>query len=189
MGVSSTSLPPEFERALERITKYFNTTITPPINEKLIPDKIWKQSGFAVVVSSVPKIRTIPSGEGWRWNQAKHRYTVNVENSNYSVELTKLVPRKSVRSTLDTLPKLKVWKGTILMENNNQTVLWCEKGMDQTDIMNDIKEIDNLQIDDYSFLAPFMDSIESTSLFSPTDFSSLNWNTHSFYDEYIEFTG
>ena len=93
-----------------------------------------------------------------------------------------------MRSTLASLPKLKVWKGTIIKENNDQTVLWCEKGMDETYITNDTNKIHNLQIDDYSFLAPFIDSIES-SLFSPTDFSSLNWNTHSFYDECIEFTG
>jgi len=104
---NSQPLPPEFEKAFKVACKQLDNSIA-KLSVKL-PSSIWTTSGGCVCISKKPKIREIPSGKGWRWNQAKNRYYATVENLNVEVEVLKLVPRKSIRSTITKLPKLKLW--------------------------------------------------------------------------------
>ena len=153
MFSKSSSLPPEFSNALKKLTSTFKDATTQ--QTKLSPS-IWQNSESNASLNRVPKIREIPSGNGWRWNQAKKRYVVQYDQ--ITIELTKLVPRKAVRSHLTSLPKLKLWQGIIT--NNNEpdsAVYWCEKGADLT-------EEPELALEEYSFLSEYMSEEDSKQL-------------------------
>lgn len=164
-------LPPEFQTALGILQNIQNEDF----NE--LQPAIWKETGFCAHAKKKLKIREIPSGSQWKWNQAKKRYTIASFNgeSNTNVELTKLVPRKSVNSTLNKLPKLKLWLGIISNDIKEYSVLWCEKGIDFSPI-----ESPELNIDDYVFLADFMDD-ECSKEFWP----HLSCKSGKEWDEYF----
>lgn len=157
---NSHPLPPEFEKAYKVACKQLDNP-----NAKLsikLPSSIWTTSGGCVCIKKKPKIREIPSGDGWRWNQAKRRYNVTHDKSGSSLELLKLVPRKTVRSHLKTLPTLKLWQVTVTGKRN-LAIFWCEKGSDSIESVDD-----DIDLADFSFLAPFMDPAEASTLW-PTE--------------------
>mmetsp|Transcript_38752 Transcript_38752/g.66518 ORF Transcript_38752/g.66518 Transcript_38752/m.66518 type:complete len:189 (-) Transcript_38752:36-602(-) len=153
---TSCSLPPEFDKAFKVLSKRIHSSFNCPTVK--LTDTLWMETGAIESIKKKLKIREIPSGSEWRWNQAKRRYTLSCEKSGILIELTKLVPRKSARSTLTTLPKYKLWQASVLSKTNPMTVFWCEKGAD----FNEPKE--DLQLQDYSFLAEFMDASEAKQL-------------------------
>ena len=71
-------MPPEFEKAIKVsikiVVQYQNEIL--PFN---IPSSIYKKTGSIVGVRKLAKIREIPSGKGWRWNQAKNRYYIHAK--------------------------------------------------------------------------------------------------------------
>ena len=156
---TSTQLPPEFEKASKIASKRIEYVKN---NRNLIAssltNQIWIQTGNMAQIKYKPKIREIPSGEGWRWNQAKRRYIVTFDKTGTTMELTKLVPRKAARSTLSSLPKLKIWQASVIDKRFPLTVFWCEKGEDALSILPEI------ELDDLSFLAPFMEEEEGKLL-------------------------
>ena len=153
-AMESRTAPPEFSQAFDVLHKHLHFLIQ---HRRAIPqqltDELWMYSGNLSHVTKSSKIRDVPSGIGWRWNQAKRKYVIKHHQTGISLELLKLVPRKSVRSTLANLPKLKLWQGTTIEQQHTPiTVFWCEKGFDSNEISSN-----DLDISDYEFLAPFMD--------------------------------
>jgi len=160
----TTPTPPEFEQALKVIEKRIERLLAQP--ESHLTHSVYMKTDSLVAVKALPKIREIPSGEGWRWNQAKRRYVVTFDKISTEVEIMKLVPRKSVRSTLDRLPKLKLWQIKSVNRKSSFAAYWCEKGSD-----SDI-EGQELNLEDYSFLAEFMEPSEGQEL----------WPEHQMYN-------
>ena len=163
MRVSPT-IPPEFERASNVIEKRVERLLAH--SNVLLTTSLWKNTDSLVAVKKIPKIREIPSGDGWRWNQAKRKYNTTFDKISTDVEIMKLVPRKSVRSSISRLPKLKLWQIKSVNRKTPFAAYWCEKGSD-----SDI-EGQELNLEDYSFLAEFMEPCEGQQL----------WPEHPMYN-------
>ena len=173
--MQSCTAPPEFSQAFEVLHKHLLFLL---LNRRVIPqqlsDELWMYSGNVSHVTRSSKIRDVPSGVGWRWNQAKRKYVIKHHQTGISLELLKLVPRKSVRSTLTNLPKLKLWQGTCTDEHNPITVFWCEKGLDSNETSPN-----DLNISDYEFLAPFMDQHLGEELWPHTVYTATKLESSS----------
>lgn len=158
-SVDSTVIPPEFEKASKIISKRLESHASKPIYQKL-SSQMWLKSGTSSVIRKKPKIRDIPSGNGWRWNQAKRRYHITNDKLNLSFEILKLVPRRCVRSHLKTLPTLKLWQACICNKKTPLTIFWCERGVDSMDIYQQQEFVpesqESIEISDFLFLARFM---------------------------------
>ena len=149
------SLPSEFDQALKRLT-YIITEST-NYQHKLSPN-IWNTTESTAILKTIPKIRDIPSGKEWKWKQARKRYIMKFGQN--TIEITKLVPRKPVKSNLQCLPKIKLWQGIVSDRiGSDYVVYWCEKGAD-------LLEQPELQIEDFSFLSKFMNE-DLSKLFWP----------------------
>lgn len=149
---STLHTPPEYDRASQVIGKYYlkmKETNTMPSTTHGMTSNLWKSTDSLVCINRRPKIRDIPSGIGWRWNQAKRRFSMVNEETGFTIEILKLVPRKSAGSSLEALPKLKLWQGSFYNDENT-TIFWCEKGEDHVST--------DLKLSDYSFLSKFMDN-------------------------------
>ena len=175
-------LPPEFKSASKVLTRFMNSNVIHKKTQKLSND-MWFRTDSKTFIKKTPKIREIPSGSGWRWNQAKKRYTFFHEKLNSDVELMKLVPRKYPNSTLKSLPKLKLWRATVLDDSNPCTAYWCEKGADSDESF----DLVNLQIEDFSFLAPFVDDATRFELW-PSSVSENNIIDSSLIDDIFSST-
>ena len=160
-SINTSPLPPEFEKAASVVNKRIESPEGRLNFTTNLTNNLWRKSNQLVSLKKVPKIREIPSGEGWRWNQAKRRYTIKNDNGS-SIQIIKLVPRRSVRSTLKDLPKLKLWQARTVNKKSNITIFWCEKGADSNiNTPSQTKEQQpSLDINEFSFLADFMDPIE-----------------------------
>ena len=190
-------LAPEFEKALKMATKRIEPLITSSFKAQKMCSDLWMKSGTVIIIHKKPKIRDIPSGEGWRWNQAKRKHIVMSESFNMPLEIMKLVPRKAFKGSSQSLPKVKLWQVCLLNAINPITVFWCERGIDECEnmcISTTFEKEDNttLDISDFSFLAPFMNpndgrelwpdlpmyksmdnNVNSTSLSQPADWDEL----------------
>jgi len=161
--------PPEFERASNIIEKSVEKLLAH--SDIFLTTSLWMITDSLIAVKKVPKIREIPSGDGWRWNQAKRKYNATFDKISTEVEIMKLVPRKSVRSTIDRLPKLKLWQITSTNRRLPFAVYWCEKGSDSDN------EFQNMNLNDYSFLAEFIDPEEG----------KLLWPDHPLYNSSLPY--
>ena len=166
------TLPPEFDRAMKFINKRLLRVLNSPV--PVLPSSIWESTNNLLVINKSPKIRDIPHGMNWRWNQAKNRYKVSLDEISTSAEILKLVPRKTSEK-LSTLPKLKLWQVKSLNKNNIFTIYWCEKGADSSDNIN-------LKLKDFSFLAEFIEPEIGKSLW-PEHPIYKNHYTESFDEE------
>ena len=155
MRTTSNLLPPEFKKAFKVFSKTLKSVDNGIIPTGKLTKEVWSQSGNLVHVDKRPRIREIPSGNGWRWNQAKKRYTVTCEVNGNPVEIMKLVPRKTVNTPLIKLPKLKIFQ--LCDEITSFTTFWCEKGADSDPTLD-------LDVSDYSFLAEFMNPSEAIDI-------------------------
>lgn len=142
-------LPPEFENALKIINRKYEEYRLYDRQSNGISDEIWLYNNRTTIINNIPKIREIPSGDDWRWNQSKRRYKVKLQSGIF-LELQKLVPRKFKKDS-NTLPTLKLWRGMLHDLEHPITIFWCEKGLNRTDESL-------LILSEYSFLARFMDS-------------------------------
>ena len=181
-NTSTISLPPEFEKALKVINRKLEILHTKPQQTQKLSTNMWSKSGNLTIIKKRPKIRDIPSGFGWRWNQAKRRYNVTNDKVGAKIELLKLVPRKCVRSPISTLPTLKLWQASVVYKvggKSSITVFWCEKGDKAAEkaVSNPFEMIEEqhpnpINLDDYSFLAPLMDPTEACQLWPSMYFPS-----------------
>ena len=179
MRVSPT-IPPEFERASNVIEKRVERLLAH--SNVLLTTSLWKNTDSLVAVKKIPKIREIPSGDGWRWNQAKRKYNTTFDKISTDVEIMKLVPRKSVRSTICRLPKLKLWQITSTNIRSPFAVYWCEKGSDSDN------EFQDMDINDYSFLAEFIEPEEGKLLWPDHPLYNSNLPCSSFdIDDIMEY--
>ena len=114
---------------------------------------LWKVSGGTAILKRSYAVIDIPAGKQWRWYLATGRVKVKFDDGDSYIEITKLVPRKRGRKSENTVPKLKLWQGTVVCPSSNNvlTIFWCEKGLD-----NDYPDDNELNIEDYTFLAKFM---------------------------------
>jgi len=85
MVTEVSSLPPEFQNALGILQNIKNENIRFDLRSS-----IWEETHSCAYVKRKLKVREIPSGSQWKWNQAKKRYTIASFNgeSNSNVELT-----------------------------------------------------------------------------------------------------
>lgn len=175
------ALPQEFIQA----TKVFDEIISRGTYQrtKLTYECFFHSNAITVCKKSV-KIRDIPSGYGWRWNQAKRRYSIKKEG--YSYELLKLVPRKTPTSTLKTLPKLKLWRAVVLSGRCKAIILWCERGQDIPE-----STLNDIHLSDLTFLAPLMDRDTAIELWPELTMLEGMYSTNNIQpimDQKIDFT-
>ena len=172
------NMPPEFEKAvkvcMKKLEQYQHETL--PYE---IPSSIYKKTGSIVGVRKLAKIREIPSGNGWRWNQAKKRYSALSETFNLEFEVLKLVPRKSVKSNIVKLPKLKLWQVNFKNSNSPIIIYWCERGTDLESTSSDL----DLDLEAYSFLAEFINPEVGKELWP----NHPKYTSPSTFDELIEY--
>ena len=170
----SFNLPPEFSKALNFLmTMLQSQTI---LHSGKVTKDILNQGSCQILRYDFTS-RSIPSGNGWRWNQAKSRRKVETQMGD--VTFFKLAPRRiATTSNSFTTPNLKLWKFCVHPKNKTEHpfyVLWCERGMVVPDVLADIPPSSGCSLDqpwdstcnvptrpisinDLEFLAPFMDS-------------------------------
>ena len=146
-------LPPEYVKAVEKLLGSLEnrsyTTHNLPTNE------ILKQGSIQKLYCSFSS-RKIPTGQYWRWNQAKSRQTVHLPLG--VVTFYKLTARKSKKALFEA-PKCKLWKFEISPHNGKPFyVLWCEKSStDVSSLACDSEAKSEITLQDLSFLKPFME--------------------------------
>jgi len=144
------SLPREHCKAFEFMLEKLKTSEVQPDTE--ISPGIILQNQYQFIVSSVPS-KNIPSRGEWRWHQARSRKTVVLPEA--TITFFKLTPRNRKRqcTAQDKVHGFKLWNFYIVPSNKfnlPMSFLWCEKGYQACNIEPEI------QLSDFSFLAPFM---------------------------------
>ena len=73
-------------------------------------------------------VQSIPTGEGWRWNQTKKRKE-HVEETGTQTVIIKLIPRK-LKNSKENAPRHKLWHVSFTSTSSSSisTVLFCERG-------------------------------------------------------------
>ena len=153
-------LPPEYHNALETLLWALD-------NAYEILDNLTKHcvyEGNLEFFGNTSKARDIPSPDCWRWNQAKSRKTVSITGG--QVTFFKLAPRKTHQNSDIALPRLKIWKYCIKLNNREVFYcLWCEKGFKTPPNQNyTYNALNTLSLQDFQFLAPFMDPDSAAEL-------------------------
>merc|ERR1712137_249216 len=83
------------------------------------------QEGNFLLTSKKFRTRDIPSGEYWKWNQSKGRYTVKLGDC--EVVFYKLIPRTI--NKIHKTPKMKIWCFKVSYPTGKSVrALWCERG-------------------------------------------------------------
>lgn len=178
-GVSHVNLPPEFNKALEVAIQKFDELLIKRVSSQELTNQLWTTTGFSAFTRKQYKIREIPSGDGWRWNQAKHRYTISDTKYGAPLSIIKLVPRKAAKSSLDSLPKLKLWLISMTYKKYSMSIFWCEKGADL------YTPQEELNLKDYAFLAPFMDPLTSKELFPTYDIHNRSFSQEKTWQDLL----
>ena len=153
----TTSMPPEFSKALDVLLNNMQCTNVSPA--PVLSNDVMLEDSFQFVQNDFAS-RSIPAGEGWRWNQAKSRKKIDVGFA--TVTFFKLAPRllQTSNNKSSSSPNLKLWKYTIHPKNNAEKsfyAIWCERGLDKTVIETSPPTNECLSVKDFEFLAPFMD--------------------------------
>ena len=128
---SSSTLPPEYARALRALCDRFDpTTCEIRTTSSPVTEEVWQNESFTVYDYEVPA-KAIPSDSHWRWNQTKSRKEASLDDAKTS--FFKLCPRKRLkRGPLPrgcSLPSYKLWMFEVtLPDQPTLFALWCEKG-------------------------------------------------------------
>ena len=151
-------LTPEYTTAVQYLMELLKNP--QPLQTYISEDIL--QHGNVQFLSSGLTLKNIPSADGWRWNQTRSRKRVTIHGAN--VTFFKLTPRRKSDALLDaTLPSFKMWKFIIAPTSKDIPfqILWCEKGATAErsyGCIHPMTEDSFANIDEFSFLAPFMDS-------------------------------
>ena len=121
-----TPVVPEFDRALYALERALPEL--PPQSVKSASAEIWKHNSLSLFDGAL-SLRWIPRGKNWRWNQTKGKQQAYLPKLAATVELAKLVPRKSPKC-LATIPYYKLWHLSIRMTHSKKefSAFWCERG-------------------------------------------------------------
>ena len=149
---SYADIPPEFHFAFNKMYKRLAFLSNNQVPSSVLQDQFWEKDNLSHVYK-LPKIRNIPSGSEWRWNQAKRKY--NFKKNGMKVEIMKLVPRRLNKNISSGIPKVKLWQAYITNTVYNPIVLFWTQSTTTQEESKTIPDIQN-----YSFLAPFMDDNE-----------------------------
>lgn len=125
-----------------------------------IPQTFNFTRGAFIAIQKEFSSKDIPSEDSWRWSQVKGRKTIWLPRSGYFVEFFKLMPRPISKCAELNGPLRKIWRFNVFDRKGGVLIfiiLWCEKG-----------EKSLLCIEDYKFLAPFIDPIIANSLWPST---------------------
>lgn len=184
-------VPPEFARAQSILDQHFARMIIQKQFTKVLTEDVWMKSGKITLYDGNFTSASIPSGKGWKWNQAKRRQKIVDQEHNSTVIIIKLVPRvvasrsKKAKKPNIERPSMKLWQFLVSIPSfmgNPVTLLWCEKGMngpeEQLDTStlkkkNESEEEVELNIEDYKFLAPFMSPDVAKELWPNADIASV----------------
>ena len=139
-------LSPEYKNASKVIDDNLSQNIL-VLTE--MPQEYCFSTGEIIILSKDFKSKQIPGGFGWRWNQVKGRKQAILKKSGFVGQFYKLMPRPLSKNSSKILssPK-KLWRFDVFNVNNPTCVLhvlWCEKGEE------------SLKLEDYEFLAPFVE--------------------------------
>lgn len=140
-------LPPEYNNAALVIDNILSSDNIIKVRDTL-PKEYCFTTGDYIISSKDFKSKQIPAGHGWRWNQVKGRKKVWLSKSGFVGEFYKLMPRPiSKNEPMKLSGQRKLWKFTVRQQNSAVLfrILWCEKG-EMT-----------MKIEDYAFLAPFVE--------------------------------
>merc|ERR1719282_715607 len=124
--MASAKLKPEFKHALASIDNALPRLPAAPLSS--VSCTIWTHDKFSLFDQPL-RVRRIPAGKDWRWNQTKCKKHATLHSLNASVIFAKLVPRRTSKS--DTpLPNYKLWYFQIEREGTTGglTAFWCERG-------------------------------------------------------------
>ena len=149
---SYADIPPEFHFAFNKMCKRLTFLSNNPLPSSVLQDQFWEKD-ILLHVYKVPKIRNIPSGSEWRWNQAKRKYSF--KKNGMKVEILKLVPRRLNKNISCKIPKVKLWQACITDTPCNPIVLFWAQSITTKEESKTIPDIQN-----YYFLAPFMEDNE-----------------------------
>ena len=120
LPMKSASLMPEFKRAASAFDSALTQLSMKPISE--VSSAIWTQGAFSLFDAPV-RIRRIPAGRHWRWNQTKGKQGTTVSDGS-KLLVVKLVPRKASGAE-SPAPKYKLW---LFQFEDARTGFWCETG-------------------------------------------------------------
>ena len=139
-------LSPEYKNASKVIDDVLSQNFF--INYEM-PEEYCFSTNEIIILSNDFKSKQIPGGFGWRWNQVKGRKQAILKKSGFKGEFYKLMPRPiSKENSIKNLGPKKLWRFDVFRVDNPKIlihILWCEKGEEM------------LRIEDYEFLAPFLD--------------------------------
>ena len=143
-SIIPSDLPNEYREALFKFYELNNNNVN--VKGTSHPPKVdndcWMNSNFCKIYSGKVKLANIPSGENWKWVQAKGRKTIPILNENMIVDIFKANPRLLSRDSPIPLPFLKIWIIHIKFGGNCNSIVWCEKGLDPT--VHELEFIDSL---------------------------------------------
>lgn len=124
--MTSTKLKPEFKHALASIDNVLPRLPAVPLSS--VSCAIWTHDKFSLFDQPL-RVRRIPAGKDWRWNQTKCKKHATLTSCNASVIFAKLVPRRTNKSETP-LPNYKLWYFQIEPEGatGGMTAFWCERG-------------------------------------------------------------
>jgi hypothetical protein len=123
-------LKPEHLKAFDRLQSFLSDSPSPRRDVKSSVSSSSLQEGSIEIYQHKLAARRIPSGNDWRWNQAKGKKEAFLRQHNVHVILTKLIPRGRLPSCTD-IPRYKLWHFAVVPSDGETppyTVLWSEKG-------------------------------------------------------------
>ena len=148
--------PADFQRAYEVVRDKIRITGITPVSH--ISKLQTLSTNQVMLFEESFKSSKIPSRPGWCWNQTKGRRTATLSDPKATIEFFKLMPRRSAQAPIKDLPTLKLWQYNIVFQGSTKPIsmIWCEKGDDWVS--------KNLHLEDYEFLAEFMEPTVANEL-------------------------
>jgi hypothetical protein len=127
---SSANLTPEYQRALDLLVQRFPFLSARDASD--ISGVVHIQDQVLSFRGRVP-IKILPGGLSWTWNQARSKVAREVPSLGVTVEFGKLVARfpRSRSPSTAIAPPYKLWIYNVISPRGAETVLWCERGIDQ----------------------------------------------------------
>ena len=160
-------LQPEHVRAICHVDQHLDELQLSDVEH--IENDMWV-TGSIKLFTEAPVVSQIPSGNLWRWNQTKSRKGAFIVQRNAKVFLHKLIPRKKDKNNSANMPHLKLWYFEIILVTGIPIyVLWCERGIQQSQIT----EYENQQVQQdihvgqFEFLREFMQADVACSIWGP----------------------
>mmetsp|Transcript_44898 Transcript_44898/g.68657 ORF Transcript_44898/g.68657 Transcript_44898/m.68657 type:complete len:189 (+) Transcript_44898:127-693(+) len=178
MRISEKSLTPEQQKALNVMTsRLFSSEVA--VERLVVPVRTMFPTDYVGFTDTFHFLKkgNLPTDNTWSWNQSNAKQTISLDE-NRTVTIQKMNPRRK-RHVLDS-PSYKIWIFVICEKGKSDIeFIWCEKGlpaslpapiceqkMDEFYDMEEIFElddlcddnfVDDLKIEDLSFLSEFAD--------------------------------